>query len=339
MQIDEGFKIIYGRDTIRELEGIIRNGLIVTMKEIWPMAKDSFGRNVKRVHFVETLEIDELEAFVKESDGIESVVGIGGGSVADVAKFVSWKKGIPLYQVPSIISVNACVTHMVAIRNKGVVQYVGDAVPEAVYVDYSLIQKAPPRLNRAGLGDILSCHTGLFDWDVASKAGKEPKWNEPLAARTRELLEMVKSNAHEINLVSEKGIRTVMEVHKWVGAMCHEHKHPRFEEGSEHHFAYNLEYVTGKHILHGELVCLGIYLMSSLQGNDPEGALRAIKEAGVVIQPEQLGITNEEMKGTLLTLKEYVIAQKLPYTIIHEREITEKFVEDILQKINLEFGG
>lgn len=337
MQLNKGFKVIYGNGIIRELEGIIQNGLIVTMKEIWPVAKDKFNRNVKQVHFVETLEIGELEAFVKDLNGIESVVGIGGGSVADVAKFVSWKKGIPLYQVPSIISVNACVTHMVAIRNKGVVQYVGNAVPEGIYVDYSFIQKAPPRLNRAGLGDILSCHTGLFDWDVASKAGKEPKWNEPLAARTRELLEIVKSNAHEINLVSEKGIQTVMEVHKWVGAMCHKHKHSRFEEGSEHHFAYNLEYVTGKHILHGELVCLGIYIISSLQGNDPEEALRAIKEAGVVIQPKQLGITNEEMKRTLLTLKEYVIAQNLPYTIIHEIDIKEKFIENILRKINTEF--
>lgn len=333
MQIKEGFNVTYGRDIIGAIPRSCTNMLVVTMEEVWPLVKDTFDKNAKRVHFVNTLEVDALEEFVRTLDGIESVLGIGGGSAADVAKYVSWRKGIPLYQVPSIISVNACFTHMVAIRDKGRVKYVGDAVPEMVYVDYSLIQKAPERLNRAGLGDILSCHTGLFDWKLADKTGKTPKWDESLASRAKELLGIVRSNAREIHAVSEKGIQTVMEVHKWVGAMCHEHGHPRFEEGSEHHFAYNLEFVTGKHILHGELVCLGIFIMSSLQGNDPEGILRTIREAGVVIEPEKLGITWDEMKQTLLTLKDYVVAEKLPYTVIHEKPIDEAFVETIRKQL------
>lgn len=333
MQIKEGFNVTYGRDIIGSIPRSCSNILVVTMEEVWPLLKDTFEKNAKRVHFVNTLEVYALEEFVSTLDGIDSVVGIGGGSAADVAKYVSWRRGIPLYQVPSIVSVNACFTHMVAIRDRGRVKYVGDAVPEMVYVDYSLIQKAPERLNRAGLGDILSCHTGLFDWKLADKAGKTPKWDESLASRTRELLGIVRSSAREIHAVSEKGIQTVMEVHKWVGAMCHEYGHPRFEEGSEHHFAYNLEFVTGKHVLHGELVCLGIFIMSSLQENDPEGILQTIREAGVVIEPEKLGIGRGEIRRTLLTLKDYVLAERLPYTVIHEEAITEVFIDQILEKL------
>ena len=84
----------------------------------------------------------------------------------DVAKYVSWRNQIPLYQIPTCISVNACFTHMIAVREGGRVRYVGDAVPRMVYVDYGLVRKAPPELNRAGLGDILSCYTGLFDWKM-----------------------------------------------------------------------------------------------------------------------------------------------------------------------------
>ncbi len=329
MQIREGFRVTYGRDLTTQVSESCGNALIVTMEEVWPLVEDAFGRGDKKVHFVKTLEVRALDELVRGLGSIDAVVGIGGGSSADVAKYVSWKLSLPLYQIPSIISVNACFTHMVAVRDDGRVRYVGDAVPEMVYVDYSLIQKAPPRLNRAGLGDILSCHTGLFDWALADRAGREPRWNEALAARTRELLAAVRSNAREVRAVSEAGIHTIMEVHKWVGAMCHEHGHPRFEEGSEHHFAYNLEFVTGKHVLHGELVCLGIFLMSSLQGNDPKGVLDTIDQAGVEIRPEMLGISWDEMRKTLLTLRDYVVAERLPYTIIHEKPIDEAFVQDM----------
>lgn len=333
MRIEEGFNVTYGHDIITDLSRRLDNTLIVTMEDIWPLVKDTFGDTEKQIHYVKTLEISELQKLAAGLSGIDNIVGIGGGSVADVAKYFSWKNGIPLYQIPSIISVNACFTHQIAIRDKGRVRYVGDAVPEMVYVDYTLIQKAPPRLNRAGLGDILSCHTGLYDWRLADKAGKEPEWNEPLATRAKELLDIVRGNAGEIHAVSETGIRTIMEVHKWVGAMCHEHGHPRFEEGSEHHVAYNVEYVTGKHILHGELVCLGIFAMSCLQGNDAEGIIKTIREAGVVIDPEKLGLTWEEMRKVLLTLKEYVIAENLPYTVIHEKPIDEAFVEKLRKRL------
>lgn len=333
MRVDEGFNVTYGRDIISGVPQQARNTLVVTMEDVWPLVKDVFEKGVKRVHFVTTLEVGALDEFVSTLEGVDSVVGVGGGSVMDVAKYVAWKRQIPLHQIPSIISVNACFTHMVAIRDKGRVKYVGDAVPEMVYVDYSLIQKAPPRLNRAGLGDIFSCHTGLFDWRIADKAGKEPGWDQALASQTREVLNTVRARAGEVRDVSEEGIQTIMEAHRWVGAMCHKYGHPRFEEGSEHHFAYNLEFVTGKHVLHGELVCLGIFLMSTLQGNDPEGALRTIREAGVVIEPESLGITWDEMKTTLLTLRDYVGAEGLPYTVIHEKPIDEAFVETVKRRL------
>ncbi|NLB73710.1 MAG: iron-containing alcohol dehydrogenase [Firmicutes bacterium] len=334
MQIDEGFKVTYGHGIADELVQLVDKPLVITMREIWPVVEDLFEGCKCQTHFVDTLEVEALNKLTDSLQGVHTVIGAGGGSVMDVAKYVSWRNQIPLYQIPTCISVNACFTHMIAVREGGRVRYVGDAVPRMVYVDYGLVRKAPPELNRAGLGDILSCYTGLFDWRLADRAGIEPQWDAALASRAEELLNAVRAVAPEICAVSETGIRTVMEVHKWVGAMCHEHGHPRFEEGSEHHFAYNLEYVTGKHILHGQLVCLGIYLMSMLQGQDWEGILNTITEAGVVIDPEQLGITWNEMRKVLLTLRDYVVAENLPYTIIHEKPIDDTFINNARERLN-----
>ena len=57
---------------------------------------------------------------------------------------------------PSIVSVDACLTDAAAVRREGRVHYLGHVVPREVVVDFDLICKAPPELNRAGAGDILS---------------------------------------------------------------------------------------------------------------------------------------------------------------------------------------
>jgi glycerol dehydrogenase-like iron-containing ADH family enzyme len=210
-----------------------------------------------------------------------------------------------------------------------VVKYVGDATPDKVFIDSELIRSAPVALNRSGLGDILSCHTGLFDWRLAANAGLEPKWNEALAMETRKRLALILDNAAEIRDVSDKGVTLLAETLNWVGHHCYIQGHPRFEEGSEHHVIYNLEYITGKHFIHGQAVCLGIYLMSILQHNEPERMLETIREAGIDITPESLGVTWEDIKKTLDTLTEFVRLEKLPYTILHEKEIPASLLEKV----------
>ena len=74
--------------------------------------------------------------------------------------------------------------------------------------------------------------------------------------------------------------------------------------------------------------------MSMLQGQDWEGILNTITEAGVVIDPEQLGITWNEMRKVLLTLRDYVVAENLPYTIIHEKPIDDTFINNARERLN-----
>ena len=248
---------------------------------------------------------------------------------------IHWKREITLYQIPTILSVDAFFTHEVAVRDQGVVKYVGNATPDKVFIDSALIRSAPAALNRSGLGDILSCHTGLFDWRLAAKAGLKPKWNETLAQETQKRLTLVLDNAAEIRNVSDKGVTLLAETLNWIGHHCYAQGHPRFEEGSEHHLVYNLEYITGKHFIHGQAVCLGTYLMSSLQNNHPERMLETIREAGIDITPEALGVTWADIKKTLDTLTEFVRRQKLPYTILHEKEIPASLLENAKKVITI----
>ena len=66
---------------------------------------------------------------------------------------------------------DAPVTNTVAVRRAGTVVYEGFVVAESIVADLALIARAPARLNRAGVGDLLSIHTGRFDWALGARAG------------------------------------------------------------------------------------------------------------------------------------------------------------------------
>jgi len=326
---NEGFCVEYGDGITTDLFASLKDTLVITLPEIWDSVSSYFECKPEKIYFLDTLEIKTLERLAERYKHVGSICGMGGGRAADIAKFIHWKNGTVLYQIPTIISVDAFFTHEIAVRDNGIVKYVGDAVPELIYVDFSIIKKAPAELNRSGIGDILSCHTGLYDWKLAHIAGEKPEWNESLAFQTRKTLDHVLGLTKEIRGLSNEGMKLMVEALNWIGNQCYVQKHARFEEGSEHHFVYNLEYVTGKHFVHGQAVCLGCYIMSVFQENEPEKVLRAIQESGVDIRPESLDVTWKDVEETLFTLREFVRNKNLPYTILYEKEVTSELFEKV----------
>jgi glycerol-1-phosphate dehydrogenase [NAD(P)+] len=205
--------------------------------------------------------------------------------VLDTAKFVAWKLGRPLVQVPTIASLDAGFTDAIGVRHDGRVRYPATIVPELVVVNVPLIRSAPLRLDRAGVGDILSCHTGLFDWRLAADRGRGHPWNTALTDFGSRLLGDRESMADEIATVSEDGVRFLMDTYRRIGAACAWAGPSRFEEGSEHFCADAYEHATGAHPAHGEIIALGVCALSHVQANDPHRARRIVEAAKVRAQP------------------------------------------------------
>jgi glycerol-1-phosphate dehydrogenase [NAD(P)+] len=115
-----------------------------------------------------------------------------------------------------------------------------------------------------------------------------------------------------------------MESFRRVGQLIDDIGHARFEEGSEHFFAYALEQVSGRSFMHGEAVSLGTVIMSELQGNDPATVRLIVDEAGVRFRPGQLGLTWDEVVSTLGRLGSYVREQELWFSVANDVGIDEE---------------
>ena len=329
---DDQFTTIFGRGLVGELPAILPwPYLVVTMADLWPRFEPELrGPRLAGVHLVETLDVDALERELEQLPDCRAVVGLGGGQAVDVAKFIAWRRGLRLFQVPTAMTVNAPFGHRAGLRDRGVVRYVGFAVPEAVYADVDVIRSAPPLLNRSGVGDILCYHTAHADWRLARDRGREEaRWpyDQSLVDEARIRLNAVLGALDDIHDVTDAGIRTLMLGHRWGGAAFHNAGwNPRHIEGVEHFLFYNLERITGRHFIHGQPVGLGVYAGSILQRNEPEAMLAALVRAGVDIRPEAMGITWDDIGEALHTLPAFVREAGLWFTVADDGPIGEEIV-------------
>jgi glycerol-1-phosphate dehydrogenase [NAD(P)+] len=262
------------------------------------------------------MDAAHLETLLTDEPDTATVVGFGGGSALDTAKFIAWRTGKRLVQIPTITSVDAAFTDAVGVREAGKVRYVGQVLAERVVLDVDLVRSAPSRLNRAGIGDVLSCHTGLHDWKLSVAAGRGPAWDADAAALGETLLAELAEVVDEVARVSPTAVRWLASAYRRIGAMCHRIGHSCFEEGSEHYFGYAYEHLSGAHPLHGELIGLGVLLMSTVQQNDPNRVRDLLVRSHMRCHPADIGMTREHFEAALSSLREYVEREGLGHSVV-----------------------
>lgn len=104
------------------------------------------------------LELSRLAAIIREN-GVDVLVGMGGGKTIDTAKIAADRANIPALIVPTIASTDApCSGCAVLYSESGVFQSVQyqKTNPAAVLVDTKIIVNAPVRFLVAGMGDALA---------------------------------------------------------------------------------------------------------------------------------------------------------------------------------------
>jgi glycerol-1-phosphate dehydrogenase [NAD(P)+] len=309
------------------------NFAVVTTRSPWKRAR-SHVPEPTRLQLVGDLDRKSLGRLAEECRGLDLIVGIGSGLAMDSAKFLAKTTGAALVQVPSTSSNNACFTRTAWTFEGGArIPERECPIPRQLVLDTELLQAAPARLNRAGAAEILCSHTALFDWRLGHHAGLDVQWDDDLERFTHYELSALARLAPAIGADRLEAFVEIVEAGARFAEGFTTHPKARFNGASEHVFSWALEEVSGKRLIHGEAVSLGVVLMAHIQGNDPEGAADVLRDARIAFKPEDIGVTWRDVDETIAGLPEY--AKRVPwYTLLNEfasrgkegsRDLTERY--------------
>jgi glycerol-1-phosphate dehydrogenase [NAD(P)+] len=107
--------------------------------------------------------IAALETFLRTSERLNPIA-VGSGTVNDIVKSASFGVGRGYQVVPTAASMNGYTSSISAVLSGGVKRTLPTHQPEAVFADVDLIRAAPPVMNQAGFGDLLSKPFSQADW-------------------------------------------------------------------------------------------------------------------------------------------------------------------------------
>jgi glycerol dehydrogenase-like iron-containing ADH family enzyme len=165
-------------------------------------------------------------------------------------------------------------------------------------------------------------------------AGEGVPVEDYLYTAAAEILDKLFDSAEEISKISDKGIRLIMEAYRWVGIEAYKNRFCFFEEGSEHFLAYTIESICGKHLLHGQLVCMCVYIMSKLQNEGRQFIVKKfVEDIGLSIKPENVGLNENEVREALGTVNYFVVKNNLSYSILNEKKVSKQFIDEVLNEI------
>jgi glycerol-1-phosphate dehydrogenase [NAD(P)+] len=324
----------FGHHLVEELDKESLGRYVVYSQELpWKLFGDRFVSPPQQVTQVERMDIGTLDSLVGTLQDCDSIVGFGGGLSIDTAKYVAWKTKKRFIAIPTVISADASACRAIAIRDNWRVRYIGDKMPDRLLVDFSIVQSAPSFLNRGGICDILSCYTALEDWQIAHIDTGEAL-DQVTVKRAELLLSRLFSHEEEIRSVSEVGIEFIVRGYLEEVDICERFGSSRPEEGSEHFFAYNVEFLKRKPFLHGGIVSLGVVAMTILQDRDPRDVISFLTGCGIAWKPKDMNLNQAEIVDAIETLYKYCEQERFYYTVINRKKPNKERAVGISQILN-----
>lgn len=167
-------KYVQGRDALNsfheEMKDLGSKWLFICSNSGYKMCHDkiesSFAdtNDVRRYEiFGGTSSVGEIERMRKivRDEGLNVVVGVGGGSAIDTAKATAHYEHLPVVIIPTVVATDAPCTGLSVIYNddqtfNSYLFYPKN--PEAVIVDSTIIAQAPVKFLVAGMGDALGTY-------------------------------------------------------------------------------------------------------------------------------------------------------------------------------------
>ncbi len=261
---------------------------------------------------------------VKEFRDADIILGIGGGRSIDAAKLLARESGLSWISVPTAASHDGIASDVASVMHNGYRYSEKCKSPIAIVADLSIISKAPPSLELAGIGDIVCKASSLAEWKLAHEHNDEPLDEQVLAMLDHTLSEILNNYSLKALVKAEIDAGEAMNI---VGSS-------RPCSGTEHAISHAMDRRSQN--LHGIQVgfatplCVHYLNQAGYSKYAPDYLQEYMRQKG-------LPLTFEEMKLNVDVLLDdiqhglRIMEKRNRYSILNHMGVTEKDLRDSLQ--------
>ena len=265
------------------------------------------------------------------AEGMDFVVGVGGGRVIDTAKIVSYNVDRQFISVPTAASHDGIASARASVpTGEGNVSLEAHP-PSAIIADTGIIASAPHRLLAAGCADVISNYTAILDWEMAHRIKGEPM-SEYAVALSKMTAEILVRNADLIKPNQEQSAWFVTKALVSSGVAMSIAGSSRPASGGEHKFSHAIDRLAPGKALHGESCGIGTIISMYLHGGDWRGIRESLRTIGAPVTPADVGIPDEIAVEALLMAK---TIRPERFTIF-DMGITKESAEKLVQMLYVE---
>ena len=268
---------------------------------------------------------------------IKLVIGLGGGSVLDLAKFAAFVSKTRLISLPTALSNDSLASPVAVLGTEGRARKsFRCTIPDAIIVDLDIVKQTPVNQLQAGIGDTLSKYTALYDYKLAGRKTGEAV-DDFACMISHMAFESILFNTSE-DLEDPDFIRRLTGALVMGGLAMEIAGNSRPSSGSEHLFCHALEEIFPEQVSlpHGIATAMGTYPASIFQGKNPAKVLKIIKQYELPVLPSANGVTEEifvkTWQGAAATRADrYTILNETDLSTTRLREIYAQMEEDLSQ--------
>ncbi|MFC4049427.1 iron-containing alcohol dehydrogenase family protein [Actinomadura syzygii] len=234
----------------------------------------------------------------------EAVVGIGGGRTIDATKYAATLSGIPMVSVATNLSHDGICSPVASlVHDKGKGSF-GVVMPLAMVVDLDYVHAAPPRLVRAGIGDVVSNFSAVDDWLLAAEeCGERVDRMALTVARTA-----AEALLHQPGSIDSDRFLTVLAEGLVLSGMAMSFAgDSRPASGGDHEILHAIDQLYPDAANHGELAGLGAafcyHLRATHLGQGAERLaeiLACLGRHGLPRFPADIGLSTDQFADAVL---------------------------------------
>ena len=279
-------------------------------------------------------DLQKILKYVKK-EKVSFLIGIGGGRTMDFLKFISYKTNIKSIAIPTSLSTHVYASPKIHIlkpmSDLGYNHTIDKEPAHLSIIDIELLEKLENdnvQLIRAGLGDLLAFYTAKEDWKLACKTGHNT-YNYYVDSLIIDIINKLysinfKKPLREFWLEYVEMQVLLCNITDWAGSAP--------ASGSEHLFATKIESLSSDPVLHGEMVALGVLLVSQMLGLNIMKLKKILNNIGIDLSLNKYKFTAKMILEAFTEGKIYG-KEKNRYTCLESMKVDKKLLNSAILEL------